>query len=313
MILDVPSASEFESNGIAFLNLAWESAIELSVHLDEVLQELDLDTTLTTAELLEEKEKYTFDFWEKNRQNLGVAVALTQQGAEFFLKWRICCVSPYLLLAGDTSGKWTGVDKYFADFKTIDAQDLIRIHDTVTSQKLSEQFKQQFEHLRRIRNAVMHSVDRRHVLSAKAILLSILETSSSIVGPQSWQRLRQGYYNDKESVLGRHYYHYTDDRLARETHHVLTLLTPAQIKKYFDFNPKQRCYFCPSCRSLSSDVGLEFKLAQLKPNDASSTNLFCVACGDHNLVVRAKCFDPVCKGNVLNEDSEVCLTCNQSL
>lgn len=310
MILDIPDSNEFKLNGIAFLNLAWESIVSLCENLESVLESLDPDEAMPDADREREFVDYEKAYWKQNKQELAVAIALTQQGAEFLLKWKISLVSPFLLLAGDSAAKWSGTDKSFADFKTVDAQDLVRIHDTVSAPKLSENFKQSFERFRKLRNTVMHSVDRRHSLKAEDALLAILETANALLGERSWPRVRQQYYEDKSNVIDQHYYHYTDDTLARQIWQVLQLLEPAEIRRCFEFAPKQRCYYCPACASNCSDIGLIYKVAQLKPNAANSTNLFCVACGENTKVERTACLKEDCRGNVLAIESGACLSCN---
>lgn len=89
MITNIPDAAEFKNNGIAFLNLAWESLLSMSQHVSAVTAELEEET---------ERQEYEKEYWREARQELGVAVALIQQGAEFLIKGKICELSPFLLL-----------------------------------------------------------------------------------------------------------------------------------------------------------------------------------------------------------------------
>jgi hypothetical protein len=89
------------------------------------------------------------------------------------LNARICEVSPYLLLKR-TDIKPTKADTNtwdFTDFPTIDATELIRIHNTFCSTSLSKEFQIQYEEIRRNRNKISHldlqtgyrsSSDHRH-------------------------------------------------------------------------------------------------------------------------------------------------------
>ena len=103
------------------------------------------------------------EYWASAQKPLSVALALVQQGTELLLKSRIIEVSPFLIFKGDPSLWPSGCDKQeisFSEFKTIDAQDLIRVHDTVVTSRLTEEFKNRYENLRRKRNTIMHTVDK---------------------------------------------------------------------------------------------------------------------------------------------------------
>lgn len=158
----------------------------------------------------------------------------------------------------------------------------------------------------------MHAIDNRQSLTVKYLIVAILETANVLLGERAWASVRRKYYVDKSSILDKHYYHYTDDTLPRETDHVFDeLLQPAEMSKYFDFAPRQRRYLCPECASSCSDVGLEFNLAQLRPNSPTSTNIYCICCDSNTEVLRDDCTHSDCLGNVIYEDQ--CLTCTRRL
>jgi len=74
------------------------------------------------------------------------------------LKARICEVSPYLLLKRtDIKPTKANTNTWdFTDFPTIDATELIRIHNTFCSTSLSKDFQIQYEEIRRNRNKISH-------------------------------------------------------------------------------------------------------------------------------------------------------------
>lgn len=103
-------------------------------------------------------------FWEASRQRLSVSLATAQQGVEFILRSRIAEISPFLLIGSlplDWPRKCDQQDTQFADFRTIAAQDLLRVHDAVAPAWLGPDFLAKFEELRKTRNAIMHTVDAR--------------------------------------------------------------------------------------------------------------------------------------------------------
>jgi len=125
MITDIPTADEFKVNGLAYLNLCWEYLYAVHREKTQLEEGIDLD------EEYSEIEKAWDTHAKRARQKLSVAIARGQQGSEFLLKSKIAAVSPFLLLTGDWTRECRKIDQSFADFKTIDASDLVRAHDAV--------------------------------------------------------------------------------------------------------------------------------------------------------------------------------------
>jgi hypothetical protein len=302
MIIDVPTSADFEASGIAFLNLAWDSVLGISLHFAE-----------SEVEELDEEERVTDEYWKEAQRPLAVAVALAQQGTEFLLKAKISAVSPLLLISGDPAGWPKGCDredKSFADFKTIDAQDLVRVHDSVASPRLSEDFKREFERLRRLRNTVMHTVDKRLRFTAEDGILAILQVVESLLAPRRWLPIRRNYLRGGVDFAVEHGFDdNTDCAIAREVMHVFDLLKPALIRRFYGFDVKQRRYYCPSCEHGCADWWIGVRLAQLRPNKPNSTTVYCLACDETCTVVRKDCGHEGCKGNVISEEYGMCLTC----
>ena len=122
MIKDVPSSQDFFEAGIELFDFAWDTVSPLWTNLSEAEEE-----GVDTAEVSEQ-------YWAAAKRRLTTALAMTQQGVEFILKGKIAEISPHLLLAG-SHDRWPspyeGHDLTFSQFKMVDAQDLIRLHDTV--------------------------------------------------------------------------------------------------------------------------------------------------------------------------------------
>ena len=300
MITEIPSANDFEAVGVQLLNVAWDTAATLIGDLVEA-EYFEIDTD-------EVKEAY----WGASRINLSAALAIAQQGSEFFLKARIARISPYLLL-GMPPKDWpkgsASKPTPFSDFRTIDAQDLIKVHDSVYSQSLSDEFILLFEQLRRKRNSIMHSVDRRLSIHASELLVTVLSINDHLGSEKNWAKVRYQYL--RESPLSQmHSQDYADHRIVWEFSIVRDLLKPAELKRYFLFDKKQRTYMCPNCAyGLARDSDLEPKTALLKPNTSRSTTIWCFVCGESQNVERTECSEEACKGNVVSEELGRCLTC----
>lgn len=317
MIQDIPTKADFDNNGIAFLNLAWESVTGISLGLpDQPLEQLGADATEEQLQDAAEEDlrwsEAVEDYWNAAQQELATAVALAHQGTEFLLKGKIAAVSPFLLISGDPKDWPAGCDKAdtpFADFKTIDAQDLLRAHDTTCSPRLSDKFKERFEQLRRMRNSVMHTVDRRLKFTTQDCLLAILEMVESLLGSGVWIALRKQHLEREPDFDPYSGVDHRLCRLAEEIVHVVDLLEPAQVKRFFNFDKKQRRYLCPECEFECADWDIRVTLARLSPNAPDSTIVSCILCNQEHAVARRKCNQNGCPGNVISVEHGSCLTC----
>lgn len=301
MVTNIPSASDFRVYGLRYLNLAWEQSIAI------VWENSEMATTDPTEPELQE------DLMKAAQPELGTALTLVQQGAEFLLKSKIAEVSPWLLLSRDPNGwprRCEQEDTAFADFHVLDAQDLVKVYNTFCTPKLSEEFTQSFRTLRLTRNAIMHTVDRRIQPSLIAILEHILLFTETLEKPHAWPKLRL------EFLATTRYAMIDGDApnqlIAREFVQVTRLLDPSIMERYFGFSRKGRKYLCTICCHASEYEYLECRTAVLTPNTPVSTQLTCFVCGQNETVVRQRCIVSECKGNVIDPEWDECLTCGST-
>lgn len=300
MIIEIPNKIDFEKSGLSMLNLAWDAITTLYRDLKNAeVEEWDEDGEVTE------------EFWQSAQHPISIALALAQQGIELLLKGKIAEISPFLLLVGNPK-EWptrcTAKDIPFADFRTIDAYELIRAHDTVLKEKLSESFKNNFEDLRRLRNVIFHCVDKKSRPTAEYVFRVILEASVNLQGPKKWIKTRRLYLeNTPESVA--YSTDYVEATLISEVENLLKLLKPAEAKRLLGFDKKQRAYICYQCALNSKDEGLLPKYAQLDPNTPDSNQLYCLVCDEYYEVIRKDCNKEGCPGNVLDAEDGLCLTC----
>jgi hypothetical protein len=182
VIIDIPDKNDFFQSGTSMLNLAWDAVASLYEDLEySKLENWDDDGNV--------KE----EFWKSAQRQISVALALTQQGIELLLKGRIAEISPFLLLVGSPR-EWpsgsSNKDTPFSDFRSIDANELVRAHDTVALNRLGNNFKIQFEKLRQFRNLIFHGVDKSSGPKAEDVFRIILETIDCLHQPRSWIELR---------------------------------------------------------------------------------------------------------------------------
>jgi hypothetical protein len=301
MIIEIPDKFDFLQSGLSMLNLAWDAIASLYLDYEYVENE----------EWDEEDGDVKQEFWKAAQHPISVALALSQQGIELLLKSRIAEISPFLLLSGSPRDWPSGCnekDTSFADFRTIEAHELIRAHDAVVAERLSESFKMQFERLRRLRNVIFHGVAKRSRPAAEDVFKIILEAVDNLYQPRSWFALRRAYLENTPKFVA-----YPRDQLeimlVSEALSLIKLLSPSEAKRFLGFDKRQRAYICYSCAVNCSDIDLQPKTALLQPNTSDSNQVYCFVCNELRSVKREVCGIEGCRGNVLDAEDEVCLTC----
>jgi hypothetical protein len=305
MIKNIPNSEAYEAIALSLLNRAWETTLELLLSFDEAREYDDEDDPIDEPE-----------YWKAAQVELSVAITLVQQAAEFLIKARIAVQSPYLLLSGEPKNwprRCDQEDLQFADFRTLNAEDLIRVHDTFCEDRLSQAVKQRFDHLRVLRNRIMHTVDVELKIETKEIILAVLEYSHDFIGPKQWISARKKYLEQAPHSVAYPYYVYENQiaTVVREYLKVIDILSPSEASKLLGFYKKRRIYNCHTCHVEMGDFGGDLlpKVALLLPNSSTSTNLRCFVCEKDYQVKREDCEHPGCKGNVIEIEDNVCLTC----
>jgi len=303
MIKDVPSPQDFFDAGIELFDFAWDTVAVLLTNIDIAEKDFGEDV----SDLSEE-------YWASSKRRLTTALAMTQQGVEFILKGKIAEVSPYVLLAESTRwpSPYDGHELTFSEFKTIDAQELVRVHDTVQATPLSDAFSAKFDVLRKKRNTISHSIDKKLQVHTMEVIETILFLHKALFPNENWAKVRANFikkYPDASLSGGE----YSINNACHEMEIVIRLLPPASVEAFFGINRKDRLYLCPTCLYESSHhVDFDYKLAALRPKSATASILYCPICDIEYKVSREDCNASDCKGNVISDDEERrCLTCGE--
>ncbi len=266
-------------------------------------------------EFEDKDEEIDAELWQSAQRTLATSLLLTHQGCELLLKGRIAHVSPYLLLSSDIK-QWprasTNNDVSFEDIRTIDAQDLIRLHDIVSAKPLSGEFRNGYTALRQKRNTVAHGISKSIQFTSKEMLKSILEIVHELLPTEKWFSLRRNRLeNNADSVLypGESVDHH-EFVLTREALILIQEFDRKDLIRYFRFDKRRRRYYCPTCTTYDCIEYLDGpRLGVLEPNSPQSKVLYCFVCGEKHEVIRTKCIHEDCKGNVISKSDNQCLTC----
>lgn len=302
MIKDIPTSSEFNSAAKAQFDFAWDIVISFLLTLDDAGRYSDIDEGDEIA------------FWETARQRILTALIIVQQGVELSLKGKLVSISPYLLIAGNPSD-WPkdpdGSGVSFSDFRALDAQDLIKVHNTASTSQLDDDFVNLFEKVRKLRNKAMHTVDKELNVSAQDVVTILLEVHEHLYPSDNWVSTRRDFLFESPAT----HVHFDTDHvnglIAKEFLTVFNFLTRSQIKRFFKIDKRQRLYLCPECHYESEKYEMiEPKYAVLQPNEPDSEHLYCFVCDSLHPVTRTDCTADDCPGNVISYETDCCCTCS---
>lgn len=301
-IQNVPTVEDFQVHGLNFLNLSWDSIFEL------------ITTHALATDYNGIDDEQSAEYWQAAQKPLSIAHALAQQGAELILKSIIAEESPFLLIVNfpDRLNKSSETVNY-ADFKTADSQELIKMCNTISPNRISNGFVTNFNEFRNLRNSLFHSVDKRLHFHMAHIIEYILETSY-LIWPNRWIQIREEYLSETPDSAA-YGTDYLMNKVLKEVNGMMEVLPPKSLKHFFNFNKKQHSYRCPQCFSKCDRDYIEdienVKTAQLSPPGPATTNLYCFVCNNNITVSRKKCVDTKCKGNVI-DNKQNCLTCGNN-
>lgn len=304
MIKDIPSRAEFNSAAKAQFDFSWDIVISFLLTLAEAREYVGVEQ--------EEEKKY----WENARQRILTSLIIAQQGVELAIKGRLASISPYLLIAGNPAD-WPkdrdGRGVSFSEFRSIDAQDLIKAHDLVSENKFDEKFVTLFEKLRILRNKAMHTVDNRLNVSANEVILLLLEVHEYLYPNESWVFTRREFLENSPTYQVYYSTDEVDGLVATEFLTVFDLLRPSDASRFFKVDKRQRLYICPECKYRCEQFNTtEPRYAVLRPNTPESNQIYCFVCDKLYMVERISCKNAGCPGNVVSEEYACCCTCGES-
>ena len=300
MIRNIPSADDLGGSAIELLVMAWDAAIgTFGLLAQSSMDEWDTDGSARA------------DYHAAQQPALRHAHVWVHQAQELGVKARIAAVSPYILLVGDPRS-WpkpaAGGDIEFNDFRTIDANDLVRVHDTVCDRRLPAAFVQKFEAARRSRNKIVHLGGRGVAADAREILLSVLDTAELFFPEHRWASyLMNAALNDPVAIA---HDHGVEAGLLGNFGIVTEVLSPAMLRRHFGYDSRRRAYVCLNCSTDERDWQAPSRFAQLPSR--GDDKLFCPVCTATHHVLRIGCVAPGCRSDVLwGSDYKIgtCLLC----
>jgi hypothetical protein len=317
MILEFPTKDEFFNAANNYLNSSWDSVIGLLSQFQDIKENIKDSPHDFNSER----------YWNSANQTLTSAAALVQQAVEFYIKGRIVEVSPYLLITGSPQSWPKGSNKNnieFSSFRTIDAQDLLKVHDTVCNNRFSDRFVERYGALRVVRNKVMHTVDKSLRVEPEFLLEYILFINDYFSEGQRWVDSGIEYLkNSPKSAIK----YFKDDESGEldepngpeyflgEFNAVINELTPSILKSYFNFDKNKISRHCPICLNKIKyslhvwDDELRDLYAKSYQNIKNSDDYECCICLHKGAILSVACEEDGCEGKYSDSGSGICFTC----
>jgi len=309
MIIDIPTKQEFFDAAETLIHGAWASLVDLVAGGDELALAFDTEPELSTNKLQE--------YWRLARPTLISSLSLVQQAVEFYLKAEIASVSPYLLISGDVR-RWPKQyeenDTRFPDFRGVDAQDLPRLYNTVTSKRLTADVSMWFHDLRNRRNRIIHTVDSQFAITPAQLAETVLRAHEYLVGERQWLRSTRWYLDTTPThgvKLGSDAEHeaYIRLKLHQEVASIVPILPHEAAVRYYGFDEELEAGSCPACTEVfEGDKFFDSRwtdgfLPTLQSLPGPSRRSACLVCGS------AFWFCPECDAYSVETTNGECLAC----
>ena len=310
MIQNIPTADELRLVSLRLFFKAWGDTAGIITEWAEY--------GLTNIEEGSEGGATTewLEYIAKAQSDLQAIYTLIQQSQEIGLKARICEVSPFLLLkrtdikpADEKNGVWD-----FTDFPTLEASELVRVHNTFCSTTLSKEFQAKYEEIRKGRNKISHLGIYKQRIEPE-IIIDILQMQYTELYPgRRWMEDRLHF-----AALGRWADYGDSDYNERtglyyELWHLIPELSDGQFKWLMGHDPAEARFVCHSCAhdaGLGNNEPYGSDVPTAYPIDESHVQ--CVICAGVQAIRKsAKCPVPDCGCELQSDEADYrgqCMAC----
>jgi len=307
VIVNVPSWEDLRTISLQLYFKAWAAAVEIVTEFDDVYTDgLDWE---------DEWKGYI----EASQADLQSIYTLIQQSQEIGIKALIARVSPFLLLKRhETKPTAPGGSTYdFSDFPTLDASELVRVHNVFCDTKLSDEFSTDFETLRRERNKIAHIGLFNKTLTPDHLIEVLIKQFQELYKDRAWlvervffiSKHRWADYGDydKWSPVGAALY---------ELWKTLPRVTPKQFEAIFGRGPDEKRLICPACGpALEHFMDGNEPYARDIPTafEAADAKIACAACGHAFALIAQKCVEGECDGEfvAVHDGDAFCVECGE--
>jgi hypothetical protein len=306
MITNVPTADDLQSISLRLYFKAWADVVQIVSEFEDIHM---------VGPVLGPSEEQEWEGYLRDAQSdLQGIYSLLQQSQEIGLKALIAAVSPFLLLKRHEAKISTDGTYDFSDFPTLDASDLIRVHNVFCSRQLSAAFSGAYDELRRGRNKIAHlGLFQERLEPMRLIGLMLLQYRELY--------LDRRWLPDRYRFASLHRWAHMESRewtsrsgVLVELWRVIPWLKREEFELVFGRPADQARFICPICAQdlnrgsepYPADVPTAFLTDSLD-------GIECALCLNRSAVCRGACSDTDCKSQLFAESGErhdaMCLVC----
>lgn len=318
MIRNLPDSKVFKALAIENIVFALNMVIEKEFLLEEFFptsfsRSFDPFRNTSYSEIFEQKakeeaeqnKKEKNEFMKKMNVLKRTSLLLLFQGIENYLKYKVCEISPLLLLSTPPE-KWRNKD--FNDLRIHQFDDLLAIFLEQDKINFLSSQKNDFKILKKRRNEITHGVPQDNI-TYEYIFECLYIFVMGLWDKNEWWR---EYKEEKSSII----YNYTEEGSDETIYYsdfpvFKKYLAPDKLKKLFNENILKNEAYCPSCVSalMRFDMIDEPEQTEKHAYYISENKITCPVCEQEFEIEKGKCEDSDCKQAVYYEDVDFCLSC----
>jgi len=306
--VNVPTSEEYNRAAKSVFFAGWNELFHL---IADFVRFYDGEEPETAA-WLEERSRY----YRHATAEVEKVCTLACQASELALKAKICEVSPYLLLLGsEVKFKASSPNVDFKDQRTLDATDLVVTVNSVCAKTLSTRFAERFNELRTWRNQIMHQGTAAVALDPKDIAGAMAEQYSELWPERKFVQEWTAYLSTtRSSFFHDHKWSTPHMELIEMFDAFFQTLEDRHIRGLTHLKEKNtRRYLCHHCLYFGSIDNSGLSPSELMSSYLENpTTLRCLVCDETYDVIREKCVEEECKGNVISATGDyegLCHTC----
>lgn len=308
MITNVPSWDDLETISLQLHFSAW-------AQITKIVREFNQSYAAAELDWHKEWEEYV----KAAQTDLQGIYTLIQQSLEIGIKSRISRISPFLLLKKyEAKPVEPNSHQYdFSDFQTIEASELVRIHNMFCADQLSAAFVSEWEKVRKARNKIAHLGLFNLTLDPNELFDLLFLQYRELYPERRWLPDRV-LFASKHRWAGAWDEWSPEGEVLHELWDVQTDIEQAHYLTVFGYPYGVRRYICPECGSLlegltqgnepyKADVPTAYRIGAAK--------IKCAMCLKEHGVEEGKCNGAECDGDLAAVEDEwagMCLTCGLS-
>jgi len=202
MIVNLPTSDALSTTALKLYFRAWQGIVDALLEFDESYQvPVNLWLGPDDDNYADERAEYL----QTAQEDFHASASIAQQANELALKSRIVAVSPFLLLLNNDVNLSSAAPQIeFATLRTLDAVDLPKAVNALTSEPVSDNYRQRYGQMRIQRNQYTHLGDTSATLDPISMCSGLIDQYLELWPGRAWLSdrvaftyVREGFFDGK--------------------------------------------------------------------------------------------------------------------